>query len=64
MLNTPIWNNRELVGYAKSAKGAERVIRAKLQTIPKGWKVTVKMRQPIMLELCGLECGFVYSIHP
>lgn len=64
MQTIPIWNNRELIGYAKSAKSAEKVIRSKLQTIPKGWKVSVKRRSEFMVVDCGLHDGFVYSIHP
>lgn len=60
----PVWNNRELVGYAKSEKSAEKLIRSKLQTVPKGWKITAKTRDSFMVEFCGLSAGFVYSIHP
>ena len=64
MQTLPIWNNRELIGHAKNAKSVEKVIRSKLQTIPEGWKVSVKQRSEFMVLDCGLPRGFVYSIHP
>lgn len=56
----PIWNHRELVGYARSAAHAQRMLRSILQ-INTGWKVTVRERDT---DLIDLPAGFVYSVHP
>jgi len=45
----------------KSLKQAEKIIKGLLQTIPKGWKVTVRERDTSIIDL---PAGFVYSIHP
>jgi len=60
-MKMPIWNHRELVGYASTAKQAARIVRDKLQTIPAGWRVTVRPRD---IELIPLPAGWIYSIHP
>ena len=60
-MKTPIWNNRELVGYASTAKQAARIVRDQLQTIPAGWRVTVRARDT---DFIHLPAGWIYSIHP
>lgn len=57
----PIYDHRTIVGYALSIKQAEKTVRNLLQTIPKGWKVDVKVRDTSIVDL---PAGFVYSIHP
>lgn len=57
----PIWDNRELVAYAKSLAHAERILARKLQTIPPGWKITAKFRDT---SIIALPSGIVYSVHP
>lgn len=57
----PIYDHRRLVGYAKTSKQAERVLRKMLQHIPPGWKISVKERDCSVVDL---PPGFVYSVHP
>lgn len=57
----PIWNHRELIGHASTATGARRVIAGLLQTIPPGWKITVRERDTTVIDL---PAGFVFSVHP
>jgi hypothetical protein len=57
----PIWDHRTLVGHATTAAQAVRTLRATLQTVPKGWTVSVRLRDA---ELIGLPAGWVYSVHP
>lgn len=54
----PIYNHREIVGHAKTAKQAKRVIMRTL-TVDKGFDVTVWERNT---ELTGLPAGFVYAV--
>lgn len=58
---TPIYDNRTIVGYAKTPKQAVRVLNKLLQTVPPKWKITVKERDTSIIDL---PAGFVYSIHP
>ena len=60
-MKLPIYNHREIVGYATTAKQATRIVRGLLQTIPRGWRVTARLRDT---ELTGLPAGWIYSIHP
>jgi hypothetical protein len=60
----PVWEHRELVCYVSSEKQAEKKLRAILQHIPKGWKITVNERSDLIRELYGFPPGFVYSVHP
>jgi hypothetical protein len=57
----PIYDNRLVVGYAKTKSQAEKVVFNLLQTIPKGWRVTAQMRN---VEIIDLPVGWVYSVHP
>ncbi len=57
----PIYDHRTVVGYAKTARQAERLVRALLQTIPPGWSVTVRMRDTGIVDL---PAGWIYSVHP
>ena len=57
----PIYDNRMIVGYALSIKQAETKVKKMLQHIPKGWKVTVKVRETSIIDL---PPGYVYSVHP
>lgn len=58
---TPIYNHRELVGYAKTAKQAQKMLRSILQSVPAGWKITVRARDTSIIDL---PAGFIYSVHP
>lgn len=57
----PIWNNRELVGYASGVKSAERMLR-KLLTIHPLMSLSVWRRPEHLQDILGLPDGFVYSI--
>jgi hypothetical protein len=57
----PIYDNRTIVGYANNPQQAERIVRSLLQTIPKGWKVSVRMRDTDIIQLPE---GWIYSVHP
>lgn len=58
---TPIYDNRRIVGYAKTTKHAEKLLKDMIQHIPKGWRITVRERDTSIIDL---PPGFVYSIHP
>lgn len=60
-MQTPIYDNRRIVGYAATPKQAERLLRQMIQHIPKGWRITVRERDTSIIDL---PPGFVYSIHP
>ncbi len=57
----PIYDNRSLVGYAKSEEQARKLLVKTLQNIPRGWKITVKQRDNTIIDL---PPGFIYSVHP
>lgn len=57
----PIYDHRQIIGYATTAKQAQKIVRNLLQTIPAGWKVTIKQRDTSIIEL---PAGWVYSVHP
>lgn len=57
----PIYNHRAIVGYARTAKQVERIVKGLLQTIPAGWRITVRERDTSLIDL---PAGWVYSIHP
>ncbi len=57
----PIYDNRTIVGYASTKKQAEKTVKNLLQTIPKGWKVSARMRDTSIIDL---PSGWVYSVHP
>lgn len=57
----PIYDNRMIIGYAKTQAQAKKLILSKLQTIPKGWTVSVKPRNTDIIDLPN---GWVYSVHP
>lgn len=61
MTKLPIFDNRQIVGYASTAKQTEKIVRGLLQTIPIGWRVSVKMRDTAIIHL---PAGWVYSVHP
>jgi hypothetical protein len=58
---TPIYDNRMIIGYAKTQTQAKRLVLSKLQFIPKGWTVSVKARDTSIIDL---PSGWVYSVHP
>ncbi len=58
---TPIFDNRQIVGHAKTAAQAARIVRSLLQHTPKGWKVSVRMRDTSIIDL---PAGWVFSVHP
>ena len=57
----PIYDNRLIVGYASTAKQAQKLVEKLLQHTPKGWKVSVRQRNTDIIDLPG---GWVYSVHP
>jgi hypothetical protein len=57
----PVYDNRTIVAYARSAKHAQTILRGMLQHIPKGWKITVRERDTSIIDL---PAGLVYSVHP
>lgn len=57
----PIYDHRTIIGHAKTQTQAKKLILSKLQTIPKGWKVSVKPRNT---DIIDLPVGWVYSVHP
>ena len=57
----PIYDHRTVIGYAKTSTQAKKIIKSLLQTIPKGWAVTVKERNT---DIVDLPSGWVYSVHP
>lgn len=57
----PIYDNRFIVGHAKTAKQAQKIVSSLLQHIPKGWKVSVRLRDTSIVDL---PVGWVYSVHP
>jgi hypothetical protein len=61
-MKKPIFNHREIIGYASSLKQAEKVIRSQLQAIPDGFQVIVKERSELMRDMLNSPPGYVYSI--
>jgi len=61
MKRLPIWDHRQLVGYATTAAQAARVVRGLLQTVPPGWTVTARLRDTSLIDL---PAGWVFSVHP
>lgn len=57
----PIYNWRELVGYASSVEGAKRVLR-KILTIHPSMTLEVWERPEFSVQEMGLPPGYVYSI--
>jgi len=53
-----IYNHREIIGYAKTAKQAKKII-AKTITVTKGFEIAVFERNT---EITNLPSGFVYSV--
>jgi hypothetical protein len=61
-MKKPIFNHREIIGFASTAKQAEKVIRKQLQAIPDNFQVIVKERSELMREMLNSPEGFIYSI--
>jgi hypothetical protein len=57
----PIYDNRAIVGYASSIKGAEKVLRSALTIHPK-MSLSVWRRPQHLQEILELPDGFVYSV--
>ena len=57
----PVYDNRTIIGYASTKTQAEKTVKKLLQTIPKGWKISVRMRDTSIIDL---PAGWVYSVHP
>jgi hypothetical protein len=57
----PIYDNRIIVGHATTEKRAKKILSDKLQSIPKGWKISVRLRNTALIDLPE---GWVYSVHP
>lgn len=56
-----IYNGREIVGKAKSEKGALKVIRSTL-SLSKKFNINVWTRSPLMCEILSQPPGFVFSV--
>lgn len=61
-MKKPIFNHREIIGYASNQKQAERIIRSKLSVIPDTFQVIIKERSELMREMLNSPEGFIYSI--
>ena len=61
-MKKPIFNHREIIGFASNAKQAERIIRNKLSAIPDCFQIIVKERSELMREMLNSQEGFIYSI--
>jgi hypothetical protein len=57
----PVWDHRQLLGYASSGAQAKRMVRSRLQSIPPGWVVSVQPRDTTLIDL---PSGWVFSVHP
>jgi hypothetical protein len=57
----PIYDHRTIVGHASTAQQAARIVRQAHQSIPPGWRITVRQRNT---DLIDLPPGWIYSIHP
>ena len=57
----PIYNNRELVGYASTAKQAVSIVKKSLN-VHNDMTVSSWLRSDDMCELLNLPKGFVYSV--
>ena len=60
-MKLPIFNNRELIGYACSIVGAKRVI-TKAMDITRPFSVSVWRRSETMQDILQLPDGYVYSV--
>lgn len=58
---TPIYDHRQIVGYAATAKAAQRIVAGLLQSVPAGWTITVRERDT---DLIPLPAGWIFSVHP
>lgn len=58
---TPIYDNRELVGYANSEISARRLLAKKLN-VTTGFEIRVWRRSVFTCELLGVPLGFTYDI--
>jgi hypothetical protein len=61
-MKKPIFNHREIIGFATNAKQAEKVIRSKLSAIPDSFQVIVKERSELMREMLNSPEGFIYNV--
>lgn len=57
----PIYDWRNVVGYASTAKQAQRIVEKALNVAP-GFCVKVWMRSDDMCEIAKLPKGWVYSL--
>ncbi len=57
----PIYNHRELVGHASTAKQAVSIIKKSLN-VHSSMAVSAWLRSDDMCELLNLPKGFVYSV--
>jgi hypothetical protein len=61
MTMQPIYDHRHIIGHASNAQQAARIVRQTHQTIPPGWRVTIRQRD---ISIIDLPQGWIYSIHP
>ena len=57
----PIYNNREIVGYASTAKQAISIVKKSLNDVH-GMTVSAWLRSDDMCEILSLPKGFAYSV--
>lgn len=58
----PIYDWRNVIGFASTKAQAERIVTKSLQHIPEGFKITCWLRSDDMCEISKLPKGWVYSI--
>ena len=59
-MKKPIYNWREIVGYATTKEQAKRLL-LKTLNVPAGFTLSVWERPDYICEICSLPQGFVYS---
>ena len=57
----PIYNNRELIGFASSPAQAVKQVKKQL-SVPACMTITAWMRSDDMCQILGLPKGYVYSV--
>ena len=61
MKTLPIYDNRTIVGHARSIAHAKKVL-ARMITIPQGFTLLVWQRSDHICEILELPQGYVFSI--
>jgi hypothetical protein len=61
-MNYPIFDFRTCIGYAKTQKQADRIVRG-IISIPAGFTLNVRMRPQYVSDILQLPQGFVYDLY-